>query len=135
MTTYFAALLGLTILLYVLLDGFDLGVGIFFGVTRDPDDRGSMLASISPIWDGNETWLVLAATLLWGAFPRAYSLILPAFYLPIVLMLGALILRGVAFEFGAKSRYVVIYRAGRRKLLVAPDVIQQIVARHHFARA
>ena len=104
MTTYFAALLGLTILLYVLLDGFDLGVGIFFGITRDPDDRGSMLASISPVWDGNETWLVLAATLLWGAFPRAYSLILPAFYLPIVLMLGALILRGVAFEFRHKAR-------------------------------
>jgi cytochrome d ubiquinol oxidase subunit II len=101
---YFAAILGLAILLYVLLDGFDLGVGMLFGLTRDPDDRRSMLASISPVWDGNETWLVLAGTLLWGAFPRAYSLILPAFYSPIVLMLGALILRGVAFEFRYKAR-------------------------------
>jgi cytochrome d ubiquinol oxidase subunit II len=103
-TTYFAAILGLTILLYVLLDGFDLGVGMLFGLTRDPNDRRSMLASISPVWDGNETWLVLAGTLLWGAFPRAYSLILSSFYLPIVLMLGALILRGVAFEFRYKAR-------------------------------
>ena len=104
MITYFAGLLGLTILLYVLLDGFDLGIGMFFGMTRDPDDRRSMLASIAPVWDGNETWLVLAGTLLWGAFPRAYSTVLPAFYLPIVLMLGALILRGVAFEFRYKAR-------------------------------
>jgi cytochrome bd ubiquinol oxidase subunit II len=103
-TNYFAAILGLTILLYVLLDGFDLGVGMLFGLTRHPEDRRSMLASISPVWDGNETWLVLAGTLLWGAFPRAYSLILSAFYLPIVLMLGALILRGVAFEFRDKAR-------------------------------
>jgi cytochrome d ubiquinol oxidase subunit II len=103
MTTYFAAILGLTILLYVLLDGFDLGVGILFGLTQDKNDRRSMLASISPVWDGNETWLVLAGTLLWGAFPHAYSVILPAFYLPIVMMLGALILRGVAFEFRYKS--------------------------------
>jgi cytochrome bd ubiquinol oxidase subunit II len=103
-TTYFAAILGLSILLYVLLDGFDLGVGILFGLTRDPDDRRSMLASISPVWDGNETWLVMAGTLLWGAFPRAYAIVVPAFYLPIVLMLGALILRGVAFEFRYKAR-------------------------------
>jgi cytochrome bd ubiquinol oxidase subunit II len=102
--TYFAAILGLTILLYVLLDGFDLGVGILFGLTRNSDDRRAMLASISPVWDGNETWLVLAGTLLWGAFPHAYAVILPAFYLPIVLMLGALILRGVAFEFRYKAR-------------------------------
>jgi cytochrome bd ubiquinol oxidase subunit II len=102
--TYFATILGLAILLYVLLDGFDLGVGMLFGLTRDPNDRRSMLASISPVWDGNETWLVLAGTLLWGAFPRAYALILSSFYLPIVLMLGALILRGVAFEFRYNAR-------------------------------
>jgi len=104
MTGYFAALLALTILLYVLLDGFDLGVGMFFGLTRDPGERRLMLALISPVWDGNETWLVLAATLLWGAFPYVYSLVMPAFYLLLVLMLGALILRGVAFEFRHNAR-------------------------------
>lgn len=104
MTGYFAALLALTILLYVLLDGFDLGVGMLFGLTRDLGERRLMLASISPVWDGNETWLVLAGTLLWGAFPHVYALVMPAFYLLLVLMLGALILRGVAFEFRHNAR-------------------------------
>jgi cytochrome d ubiquinol oxidase subunit II len=90
-------------LLYVLLDGFDLGVGILFGFTRDEAQRQKMLAAISPVWDGNETWLVLTATILFGAFPTVYATLLSAFYLPLVLMLGALILRGVAFEFRYKA--------------------------------
>jgi cytochrome d ubiquinol oxidase subunit II len=90
-------------LLYVLLDGFDLGVGILFGFMREESSKREMLTSISPVWDGNETWLVIAATILFGAFSRAYAVLLSAFYLPVVLMLGALILRGVAFEFRYKT--------------------------------
>jgi len=103
MILFWVALLALTTLLYVLLDGFDLGVGILFGLTNDEGVRRKMLAAISPVWDGNETWLVFTGTILWGAFPRVYATLLSAFYLPIILMLGALILRGVAFEFRYKS--------------------------------
>jgi cytochrome d ubiquinol oxidase subunit II len=91
--------LALSILIYVLLDGFDLGVGILFAFTRDEPERRQMLAAISPVWDGNETWLVLNAATLFGAFPRVYAALLSAFYLPMIFLLGALILRGVAFEF------------------------------------
>jgi cytochrome d ubiquinol oxidase subunit II len=107
---FWAAVLGLSLLLYVLLDGFDLGVGILFGFARDEAARRHMLSAISPVWDGNETWLVIGGTVLWAAFPTAYALILSAFYLPICLMLCALILRGVAFEFrqraGVHTRFV-----------------------------
>jgi cytochrome d ubiquinol oxidase subunit II len=103
MTLFWVAVLALTTLLYVLLDGFDLGVGILFGFARDEDERRSMLSAISPVWDGNETWLVFTGTILFGAFPRVYATLLSAFYLPIILMLGALILRGVAFEFRYKA--------------------------------
>jgi cytochrome d ubiquinol oxidase subunit II len=107
---FWAAVLAFGLLLYVVLDGFDLGVGILFGFTRDEADRRRMLSAISPVWDGNETWLVIGGTVLWAAFPIVYSLILSAFYLPICLMLAALILRGVAFEFrqkaGAGTRWV-----------------------------
>jgi cytochrome bd ubiquinol oxidase subunit II len=107
---FWAAVLAFGLLLYVVLDGFDLGVGILFGFTRDEADRRRMLSAISPVWDGNETWLVIGGTVLWAAFPIVYALILSAFYLPICLMLAALILRGVAFEFrqkaGADTRWV-----------------------------
>jgi cytochrome d ubiquinol oxidase subunit II len=99
---FWAGLLAVTILLYVLLDGFDLGVGILFAFADEPDRR-KMLAAISPVWDGNETWLVVTGTVLFGAFPAAYAALLSAFYLPLVLMLCALILRGVAFEFRYKA--------------------------------
>src|SRR4051812_5061645 len=104
MAEFWAAALALTLLLYVLLDGFDLGVGILFGVAPDETARRHMMRAISPVWDGNETWLVLAATILFGAFPPVYALLLSAFYLPLLVMLAALILRGVAFEFRYKSR-------------------------------
>lgn len=103
MILYWVAVLALTTILYVLLDGFDLGVGILFGFMRSDEDRRRMLSAISPVWDGNETWLVVAGTVLFGAFPRAYAALLSAFYLPITVMLGALILRGVAFEFRYKA--------------------------------
>jgi cytochrome bd ubiquinol oxidase subunit II len=102
MILFWAALLAASILLYVLLDGFDLGVGILFAFARE-SNRRKMLRAISPVWDGNETWLVVTGTVLFGAFPAAYAALLSAFYLPLVLMLCALILRGVAFEFRYKS--------------------------------
>ena len=102
MIVFWAGLLALATLLYVLLDGFDLGVGILFAFAGEPNRR-KMLSAISPVWDGNETWLVVTGTVLFGAFPAAYAALLSAFYLPLVLMLCALILRGVAFEFRYKS--------------------------------
>jgi cytochrome d ubiquinol oxidase subunit II len=103
MVEFWTGALALTVFLYVLLDGFDLGVGILFGFTRDQSLRSQMLQSISPVWDGNETWLVISAAILFGAFPAVYALLLGAFYLPLILMLCGLILRGVAFEFRANS--------------------------------
>ena len=102
MIYFWVALLAVATLLYVLLDGFDLGVGILFAFAGETDRR-KMMSAISPVWDGNETWLVVTGTVLFGAFPAAYAALLSAFYLPLVLMLCALILRGVAFEFRYKS--------------------------------
>ena len=99
MILFWVAVLGSSLLLYVLLDGFDLGVGILFAFTHDDRHRNRMLAAISPVWDGNETWLVVAGTVLFGAFPKVYAVTLSAFYLPVLVGVGALILRGVAFEF------------------------------------
>jgi cytochrome d ubiquinol oxidase subunit II len=103
MVTFWVAALALSILLYVLLDGFDLGVGILFGLTRSETRRRVMLSAVSPIWDGNETWLVVTGVVLWGAFPVVYAMLLSAFYLPLLVMLAGLILRGVAFEFRNKA--------------------------------
>ena len=100
---FWAAALALSLLLYVVLDGFDLGVGMLFAFAPNELARRHMMQSISPVWDGNETWLVLAAAVLFGAFPLVYSVLLSAFYLPLIVMLLALILRGVAFEFRYKS--------------------------------
>ncbi|WP_102869026.1 cytochrome d ubiquinol oxidase subunit II [Pseudovibrio exalbescens] len=98
----FAVLLGVSILIYVVLDGFDLGVGLLSPLATD-DHRDRMVASIGPFWDANETWLVLAVGLLLVAFPVAHGAILTALYLPVFVLLIGLILRGVAFEFRAKA--------------------------------
>jgi cytochrome bd ubiquinol oxidase subunit II len=100
---FWACALACTILLYVLLDGFDLGVGILFGLTRSEARRAAMMGAIAPVWDGNETWLVLTGPTLFGAFPLVYSVLLSAFYLPVIAMLIALVLRGIAFEFRYKT--------------------------------
>jgi cytochrome bd ubiquinol oxidase subunit II len=94
-----AALIGVAVAFYVILDGFDLGIGILFPFARNDDDRDRMLATIAPFWDGNETWLILGGAGLLVAFPRAYSIVMPAFYLPLIVMLLALVARGVTFEF------------------------------------
>ena len=99
MVMFWVTLLAVSILIYVLLDGFDLGVGMLFGVTSDEARRHAMMSAVAPVWDGNETWLVVSGVILWGAFPVVYSILMSAFYLPVLLMLAGLILRGVAFEF------------------------------------
>jgi cytochrome bd ubiquinol oxidase subunit II len=96
---FWAGVIVVAILVYVVLDGFDLGVGILFGTNRDAALREQMMAAISPFWDGNETWLVVIAASLFGAFPLVYAVFLPAFYIPALLLLFGLIFRGVAFEF------------------------------------
>ncbi len=98
----FAALMGLSILIYVVLDGFDLGVGALFPFAEDAE-KDRMVASIGPFWDANETWLVLAVGLLLVAFPQAHGVILTSLYLPVAVLLIGLIMRGVAFEFRAKA--------------------------------
>ena len=103
MVLYWVFVLAVATLLYVLLDGFDLGVGMLFGLTRDEARRRAMLSAVAPIWDGNETWLVVVGVVLWGAFPIIYATLLSAFYLPLLVMLAGLILRGVAFEFRYKT--------------------------------
>ncbi len=92
-------ILGFGVFLYVLLDGFDLGVGMLFHFAKTTEERNRIIGSIVPIWDGNETWLVLGGLALMAAFPLAFAIIIPAVYFPIALMLLALIFRGIAFEF------------------------------------
>ncbi|HSE72983.1 MAG TPA: cytochrome d ubiquinol oxidase subunit II, partial [Dongiaceae bacterium] len=92
-------ILGAGIFFYVLLDGFDLGVGMLYGFAPDVGARNIIMNSIAPIWDGNETWLVLGGVGLLAAFPLAFAIIIPALYFPILVMLLALVFRGVAFEF------------------------------------
>ncbi|MCJ2032691.1 cytochrome d ubiquinol oxidase subunit II [Methylobacterium sp. J-068] len=104
-----AGLLAVAVAMYVVIDGFDLGVGILFASAREGNWRDRMMLSVAPIWDGNETWLVLGGGGLFAVFSVAYAILLPALYLPLILMLIALIFRGVAFEFRFKadrSRFV-----------------------------
>ena len=105
-----AGLLAFAVLAYVVLDGFDLGVGILFVVEREDAERDVMVNSIAPMWDGNETWLVLGGGGLFAVFPLAYATIMPALYPAIIAMLLALVFRGVAFEF----RFRAASRGGRR---------------------
>jgi cytochrome d ubiquinol oxidase subunit II len=94
-----AGILALSVFMYVLLDGFDLGIGILFPFAPDDASRDLMMSSVAPIWDGNETWLVLGGIALLAAFPLAFAVIMPAVYFPILFMLVGLTFRGVAFEF------------------------------------
>jgi cytochrome d ubiquinol oxidase subunit II len=82
MVMFWVSLLVISMLLYLLLDGFDLGVGMLFGLTRSEDSRTIMLNTVAPVWDGNETWLVVTGVILWGAFPIVYATLLSAFYIP-----------------------------------------------------
>ncbi|OPX54001.1 cytochrome d ubiquinol oxidase subunit II, partial [Oceanospirillum multiglobuliferum] len=95
---------GLGVFIYVMLDGFDLGIGLLFAFFEAKEDRDVMMNTIAPVWDGNETFLVLGGAALYGAFPVAYSTLLPANYLPLILMVVGLIFRGAAFELRAKAK-------------------------------
>jgi len=95
-------LLALAVLYYVVFDGFDLGVGMLYGLARDDAARTTIMNSVAPVWDGNETWLVFGGLGLLAAFPLAFAIIIPAVYFPILMMLLALVFRGVAFEFRFK---------------------------------
>ena len=98
-----AGVIAFAVCMYVLMDGFDLGIGILFQTVPTDDERDIMMNSVAPVWDGNETWLVLGGGGLLGVYPLAYATLLPALYLPIIVMLVALVFRGVAFEFRFKA--------------------------------
>jgi cytochrome bd ubiquinol oxidase subunit II len=102
-TTIWAAIIALGLFMYVALDGFDLGIGMIFPFFPDDGERDLMIATIAPVWDGNETWLVLGGAALFAVFPEVYSIVLSALYLPIVTMLVCLIFRGVSFEIREKA--------------------------------
>jgi cytochrome bd ubiquinol oxidase subunit II len=105
-------ILALAVFFYVLLDGFDLGVGMLYGLAPDAPSRQLVMNSIAPIWDGNETWLVLGGLGLLAAFPLAFAIIFPAVYFPVLIMLLALIFRGVAFEFRFRSERMSVWDYG-----------------------
>lgn len=98
-----AILIGFGLMMYVIMDGFDLGIGIIFPFVANRDDRDVMVNTVAPVWDGNETWLVFGGAAMLAAFPLAYSVLLTALYIPLILMLAGLIWRGVAFEFRFKA--------------------------------
>ena len=97
-------IIAFAVLMYVVLDGFDLGIGILFPFFPEQAERDVMMNTVAPIWDGNETWMVLGGASLFAAFPLAYATVLSALYLPVILMVIALIFRGVAFEFRFKAQ-------------------------------
>ncbi len=99
-----AGLIAFAVLAYVILDGFDLGIGILFPFVKGEKNRDEMMNSVAPVWDGNETWLVLGGGGLFAVFPLAYAIIMPALYAPIIIMLLGLIFRGVAFEFRWRTK-------------------------------
>lgn len=103
LTMLWALIIGFGVIMYVIMDGFDLGVGILFPFAPDEEARDVMMNSVAPVWDGNETWLILGGAGLLAAFPLVYTIILPALYLGVFLMLAGLIFRGIAFEFRFKS--------------------------------
>jgi len=98
-----AVIIAFALMMYVVMDGFDLGIGILFPFVRDRGDRDTMVNTVAPVWDGNETWLVLGGASLMATFPLAYSVLLSALYLPLIMMLAGLIWRGVSFEFRFKA--------------------------------
>jgi cytochrome bd ubiquinol oxidase subunit II len=105
LTLISALVVAFGIAMYVILDGFDLGIGILYPFVREERDRQMLMSSIAPVWDGNETWLVLGGAMLYATFPIAYSVLLPLWYIPLLLLLFALVFRGVAFEFRPQARW------------------------------
>ncbi len=100
---FWATVIALALIVYIVLDGFDLGVGMLLGLAKDESRRQTVLKTIEPVWDGNETWLIVLGATLYAAFPMAYAIYMPALYVGIVMLLLALILRGVGIEFRYRS--------------------------------
>lgn len=111
LTFIWAGILAFAVFAYVVMDGFDLGIGILFPALTRGNDRNAAVNSIAPVWDGNETWLVLGGGGLLAAFPLAYAIIMPAVYMPVILMLLGLVFRGVAFEFRARTGRIWLWDA------------------------
>ena len=111
LTLVWAGIIGFAVFAYVVMDGFDLGIGILFPLLALGHDRNAAVNSVAPVWDGNETWLVLGGGGLLAAFPLAYAVIMPAVYVPVILMLLGLVLRGVAFEFRTRTTRLWVWDA------------------------
>jgi cytochrome d ubiquinol oxidase subunit II len=122
-----AAVIGTAVAMYVILDGFDLGIGILFPFSKNEGERDQMMRSIAPFWDGNETWLVLGGAGLFVAFPRAYAILMPAFYLPVIVMLVALVFRGVAFEFRTVSNTKTLWNVAFAVASVTAGFAQGVI--------
>ena len=105
LTIVWAGIIAFSVFAYVVMDGFDLGIGILFPALAKGNDRNAAINSIAPVWDGNETWLILGGGGLLAAFPLAYAIIMPAVYVPVILMLLGLVFRGVAFEFRGRTSH------------------------------
>jgi cytochrome d ubiquinol oxidase subunit II len=122
-----AAIIAIAVVMYVVMDGFDLGIGLLFPFAGSEIERDQMMRSIAPFWDGNETWLVLGGAGLFVVFPVAYAVIMPALYIPVIVMLISLVFRGVAFEFRtvshSKSGWSFAFTAGSALAAFAQGVI------------
>lgn len=120
-------LIGFALIVYVILDGYSLGIGILFNVIQSDEQRGVMLTTASPFWDGNQTWLVLSVAGLYGTFPLVYASLLPAMYLPLILMLMCLFFRGMTFEFRSRARTHQRFDNGFRVVTTAVAFIQGMI--------
>ena len=122
-----AFIIAFAVFVYVVMDGFDLGLGILFPLFPDKADRDVIMNSVAPVWDGNETWLVLGGGGLMAAFPLAYAVLMPALYTPIIAMLIGLIFRGVAFEFRWRTTQSRAQPLGRRlrRRIAAGDALRR----------
>ncbi len=120
-------IIAVAVIMYVIMDGFDLGIGILFPFAKQERHRDQMMNTVAPFWDGNETWLVLGGGGLWVAFPKAYAVVMPALYLPIIIMLLALVFRGIAFEFrwlaGRRMGWNISFSAGSTIAAFAQGVV------------
>jgi cytochrome d ubiquinol oxidase subunit II len=127
LTLIWAGIVAFAVFAYVVLDGFDLGVGLLFPLLKDQQERGMAMNSIAPVWDGNETWLVLGGGGLMAAFPLAYAVVMPAIYTPLIAMLLGLVFRGVAFEFrwrttGGRRAWDIAFFAGSAVAALAQGI-------------
>ena len=109
LTLVWAGIIGLAIFVYVITDGFDLGIGILFPVMAPGPERETAIATIKPVWDANQTWLVLGGGGVFAAFPLAYAILMPAVYAPLIMMLLGLIFRGVAFKFRSRTTRIWLW--------------------------